>query len=121
MMQTYSDEYLEHWGEIYLACDAAKSTIYFEVFLQNPQAFMDAITATEQLHGSLDKLEMLLPIIKRDEVNDDEAIQEEIEKRFERKGHVVEMHGHKNIERLRHRECPKKWKTNTRVKTGGVS
>lgn len=120
-MQTYSDEYIEHWAGVYLTTETVKNSIDFECFLKSPESIIETIGTTEKLQASLDELDNLLPILKRDDVNDDEAMQEEMDKRFERQGHVVEMHGNKNIEKFYHHECPKKWKTNTRVKTGGAS
>ncbi len=120
-MQIYSDEYIEHWAGIYLANETAKNEIYFEGFLKDPQAFIDAINATETLNASLDELDTLLPILERDDVNEDEAMQEEMDSRYERKGHVIEMQGNKTIERFHHHDPAKKWKTNAHAKTRSAS
>lgn len=114
-MQTYSDEYIEHWADIYLVNEVSKRNVCFIAFLQGPQDILDAITSTEALQDSLDELDSLLPIDAA------EVMQEEMEKHFERKGHVVEMHGNKNIERFTHHDPAKKWKTNTRSKSGSAS
>ena len=110
-MQTYRDEYIEHWADVYLANEVSKRNVCFVAFLDAPQDILKAIISTEALHDSLDELDSLLP------VDAAEAMQEEMDKRFERKGHVVEMHGNKNIERFTHHDPAKKWKTNTGVKT----
>jgi len=120
-MQTYSDEYIEYWADIYLAHQCLKDKIYFEGFLQNPQAVINAVNATDKLHSSLDELENLLPGFERDDINDDEAMQEEMDRRYERKGHVVEMQGDKTIEKFHHHDPAKKWKTNTGNKSRRAS
>lgn len=118
-MQTYSDEYIEHWAEVYLQNEVSKRNVHFEAFLFDPQAILDAIISTEKLQASLDELDSLMT--QRDAVDEDEAMQEEADKRFERDGHLVETHGNTSIERIQHRDCPKKWKTNTSLKTRSAS
>jgi len=120
-MQTYSDEYIDYWAEVYLACDGLQDAVYFEGFLYNPQAFVDAVNATAQLHESLDELETFMPSNQHDDVNDGEALQEEMEDKYEREGHVLEMQGDKTIERFNHHDPAKKWKTNVCNKSRRMS
>lgn len=42
-MQTYSDEYLDHWGDVYVRECVSLWNIPFEAFLYRPEAWLAAI------------------------------------------------------------------------------
>lgn len=119
-MQTYSDEYIEYWADIYLETDSVRNNLRFDAFIEHPETIMESIGTADKLQASLDEIEMLLPEYVEGYMDDTEVLQEELDRRFERQGHIVEMHGNKNIEKFHNHDCPKKWKTNTCKKYRGA-
>ena len=117
-MQTYSDEYLDCWGDVYVANNIADMGIPFDMFLARPNDHMVAlldcrpplsdngpypllpaqISICEKLH----RHERVLQLI-----NEGEA---------DHNGNVVELHGDRLMTPMHHHDAPKKWKTNTRRK-----
>jgi len=119
MMQTYSDEYIEYWADIYLQYEISKKFIYFEAFLQDPESILYAVKSTDALLAAVDELDTLLP--GHEDIDEAEAMQEEMESAYERQGHVLEMQGDKTIEKFHHHDPAKKWKTNTGNKSRRAS
>ncbi len=125
-MQTYhEDGYIDYWGAIYTSNNFINKKITFEFFLSCPYQIIDAI----QFMGNdaLINNGVFYPLLPRQakvQQQTDaqilaEVIQDEMDARYERDGHVLEMQGDKTIERFHHHAVPKKWKTNTKL--GGIA
>ena len=118
-MHTYSDEYIDYWGDVFVENNLAGKNILFECFLDYPVDTLAAVVFCQAMPLGDDEYYPLLYRQKKvqsriDKHIEAEDIQEEMDNRFERKGHVVEMIGNRNVERFHHYSHPKKWKTNTR-------
>lgn len=103
-MQTYSDEYMDCWGEVFVHHDLfARHSVRFETFLEAPAEILIACMQRE-----LD-YQPLLPEQKRVQARlDQEAEITSLN------GQPVELHGDRLLQPMTHRDVPKHWKTNTR-------
>ena len=103
-MHTYSDEYIDCWGEVFVHHDLfARHSVRFETFLQAPDEILIACMQSE-----LD-YEPLLPEQKR--------VQERLDQETEItsiNGQPVELHGDHLLQPTHKRSPSKGYKTNTR-------
>lgn len=103
-MQTYSDDYIEHMGKVFVLHDLfARHGVRFEEFIDAPNEILVAC-----MQSDLD-YEPLLPEQKR--------VQERLDQEAEItsiNGQPVELHGDRLLQPMTHRDQPKHWKTNTR-------
>ena len=82
-MKTYSDEYLDHWGDVYVANYAlfTARNVLFETFLLDPWAILTAVTFGFPLPSGEDGFYPLLPAQKaiQERLINEEADQEMVD------------------------------------------
>ena len=52
-LQTYSDEYIHHWGQVFTANNIYARGITFEVFLKSPETIIDKLIFNNPDHWML--------------------------------------------------------------------
>jgi len=109
-MHTYSDEYINYWGEMFVMNNFQSTGIRFDEFLVLPKEYTEAITfelATPLQHD-------FYPLMRsQKKIQEHLDLEAEMDAEFERRGHVVELHGPRTIEPMHHRAPARKWKTGT--------
>lgn len=96
-MSRYSDEYLEHWGEVFTARDFYRRTgVPFHIFLKDPEAYIDMLDSDPDAKPLLSKQQATLARVGLDDIEAD-AVTEALLPAD------AEVHGERTVEVLRHR------------------
>ena len=116
-MQTYSDEYLHCWGEVYLNNKISEHHVPFDLFLQEPNGYLLRLQNNRPVvtEGTRPLLPVQIAVLNR--LQQEDMIRElEDQGEADHKGNTLELHGDHLMAPIHHRDAPKKWKTNTRRK-----
>ncbi len=120
-----SDELIDHWGMIFIDNNIAAHHITFEQFLMDPKDILHAhafglpMPLTDDFYPLLAKQIQVQYKVERDDAI--EQLGEDMDADHERKGHIVELHGNCNIERIHKRSFSKRYKIGTHRKLKRVS
>jgi len=118
MPATYSDEYIERWGNVYVANHIKNTGVPFDQFLRRPNEHLVNFMNTKPPLCDNGPYPLLQSQISVQQNLAFQNLLDELteEGEADHHGKIVELHGDHLVEPIRQYQPAKKWKTNTRRK-----